>query len=118
MARRLGRLKKPPSRERAPAFKVSRRVSPSQERLGLPSNVIMVCSLLAEGTRQAGTFYDCGPIRGIDEIRLSRVVVVAFTCSFRPTLPTAFTYRAGCKELDISKDRNAGPLKCNALFAG
>jgi len=33
---------------------------------------------------------------------------------FRRT--TAFTCRAGCKELDASKNRNAGPVKCNALF--
>src|SRR5437879_11638099 len=30
---------------------------------------------------------------------------------------TAFTCRAGCKERDVSKKRNAGPVKCNALFA-
>ena len=32
-------------------------------------------------------------------------------------LTTAFTCRAGCKERDVSKNRNAGPVKCNALFA-
>src|SRR5437879_9981627 len=31
---------------------------------------------------------------------------------------TAFTCRAGCKERDVSKNRNAGPVKCNALFGG
>src|SRR5205807_5379960 len=31
---------------------------------------------------------------------------------------TAFTCRAGCKERDVSKHRNAGPVKCNALLAG
>jgi hypothetical protein len=31
---------------------------------------------------------------------------------------TAFTCRAGCKELDASKKRHAGPVKCNALFGG
>src|SRR2546425_12679504 len=29
---------------------------------------------------------------------------------------TAFTCRAGCKERDVSKNRNAGPVKCNALL--
>src|SRR5437870_1120982 len=29
---------------------------------------------------------------------------------------TAFTCRAGCKELDVSKNRNAGPVKSNALL--
>src|SRR5262249_44508277 len=29
---------------------------------------------------------------------------------------TAFTCRAGCKERDVSEDRNAGPVKCNALL--
>jgi hypothetical protein len=33
---------------------------------------------------------------------------------FRRT--TAFTCRAGCKERDVWKSRNAGPVKCNALF--
>src|SRR2546423_1779925 len=28
---------------------------------------------------------------------------------------TAFTCRAGCKERDVSKNRDAGPVKCNAL---
>jgi hypothetical protein len=32
------------------------------------------------------------------------------------TRTTAFTCRAGCKERDVSKNRNAGPVKCNALF--
>ena len=27
----------------------------------------------------------------------------------------AFTCRAGCKERDVSKNRHAGPVKCNAL---
>src|SRR4051812_26565326 len=26
---------------------------------------------------------------------------------------TAFTCRAGCKERDVAKNRNAGPVKCN-----
>jgi hypothetical protein len=30
---------------------------------------------------------------------------------------TAFTCRAGCKERDVSKNRNAGPVKCNALIS-
>jgi len=30
---------------------------------------------------------------------------------------TAFTCRAGCKERDASKNRNAGPVKCNALLS-
>ena len=29
---------------------------------------------------------------------------------------TAFTCRAGCKERVVSKNRNAGPVKCNALL--
>src|SRR5438552_6960871 len=29
---------------------------------------------------------------------------------------TAFTCRAGCKERGVSKYRNAGPVKCNALL--
>src|SRR6516162_10058570 len=40
-ASRLGRLKAPPSKVRAPAASVSRRVSPSQQRRGLPSMVII-----------------------------------------------------------------------------
>src|SRR5205823_13642681 len=43
-ANRLGRLKNPPSRERAPAFKVSRRVRPSQQRRGLPKSVSIAFS--------------------------------------------------------------------------
>ncbi len=31
-------------------------------------------------------------------------------------ITTAFTCRAGCKERGVSKNRNAGPVKCNALF--
>src|SRR5262249_9773024 len=31
---------------------------------------------------------------------------------------TAFTCRAGCKERDVSENRNAGPVKCNPLFGG
>src|SRR5688572_27250862 len=31
-----------------------------------------------------------------------------------PRRTTAFTCRAGCKELDLSKNRNAGPVKRNA----
>src|SRR5258708_19286630 len=31
---------------------------------------------------------------------------------------TAFTCRAGGKELDLSENRDAGPVKCNALFGG
>ena len=27
----------------------------------------------------------------------------------------AFTFRAGCKERDVAEDRNAGPVKDNAL---
>src|SRR5262249_31569690 len=30
---------------------------------------------------------------------------------------TGFTCRAGCKERDVSKNRSAGPVKCNALLA-
>src|SRR4030095_7477154 len=30
-------------------------------------------------------------------------------------ITTAFTCRAGCKERDVSKNRHAGPVKCNAL---
>src|SRR5262245_18415161 len=36
-----------------------------------------------------------------------------------PTFPdartTAFTCRAGCKERGVSKNRNAGPVKCNVM---
>src|SRR5262249_4876925 len=28
---------------------------------------------------------------------------------------TAFTCRAGCKERDVSKNRDAGPVKCNVM---
>ena len=31
---------------------------------------------------------------------------------------TPFTCRAGCKELDVAKYRNAGPVKCKGWFAG
>ena len=31
-------------------------------------------------------------------------------------ITTAFTCRAGCKERDVSENRNAVPVKCNALF--
>src|SRR5207244_3133670 len=31
---------------------------------------------------------------------------------------TAFTCRAGCKERDVSENRNADSVKCNALFGG
>ena len=30
----------------------------------------------------------------------------------------AFTWRAGCKERDVAKNRNPGPVKCNCWFAG
>ena len=30
---------------------------------------------------------------------------------------TAFACRAGCKERDVSKNRHAGPVKCNALLS-
>jgi hypothetical protein len=32
-------------------------------------------------------------------------------------LTTAFTCRAGCKQRDVSKNRNAGPVKCIAWLA-
>lgn len=32
-------------------------------------------------------------------------------------LTNAFTFRAGRKERDVSKNPNAGPVKCNALLA-
>src|SRR5262249_41545073 len=38
----LGKLKKPPRSDKAPTFKVSRRVMPSQQRRGLPNRVIML----------------------------------------------------------------------------
>ena len=34
----------------------------------------------------------------------------------QPHRTTAFTCRAGCKERDVAKNRNAGPVKCNASF--
>jgi hypothetical protein len=38
--------------------------------------------------------------------------------SARPAiLTTAFTCPAGCKERDVSKSRNAGPVKCNAWLS-
>ena len=32
-------------------------------------------------------------------------------------LTTAFTCRAGCKEREVSKNWNAGPVKCNAWLS-
>jgi hypothetical protein len=40
------------------------------------------------------------------------------TTAERFSSTTAFTCRAGCKERDATKNRNAGPVKCNALFGG
>src|SRR5438067_621859 len=37
-------------------------------------------------------------------------------CHFRRRT-TAFTCRAGCNEREVSKNRHAGPVKCNALLA-
>src|SRR5438128_646858 len=49
-ASRLGRLKPPPRTVSAPAVRVSRRVSPSQQRRGLPSIVNMVQALILQNT--------------------------------------------------------------------
>ena len=38
-------------------------------------------------------------------------------CAAPPRPTTAFTCRAGCKERDVSKNRHAGPVKCNALLS-
>src|SRR3954467_10655927 len=43
------------------------------------------------------------------------------SCLHRTAAPgrtTAFTCRAGGKERDVSEKRDAGPVKCNALFYG
>src|SRR5437879_4928775 len=44
IASRLGRLNAPPRSDRAPALRVSRRVSPSHRRRLLPKRVIIECS--------------------------------------------------------------------------
>jgi hypothetical protein len=49
-----------------------------------------------------------GPRRFFDEFSIWCLVVRT----------TPFTCRAGCKDRDVAKNRNAGPVKCKGWFAG
>ena len=48
-------------------------------------------------------------------VRLRRPITTRGT---RRHLTIGFTCPASCKERDLSKNRNAGPVKCNAWFGG
>jgi hypothetical protein len=48
----------------------------------------------------------------------SRTTVdVHLRTAWQPAVTTALTCRAGCKEGEVSKNRNAGPVKCYPWLA-